>query len=602
MSRQARRFERKSNTRVRKVIGESGHQPKQKFVEDRGERAKVVMPTPKNHNQKLLISALNTDIMVLVNGSAGTGKAQPLGSSILTIDGWVKMGDLQVGDFVRSTNSWAKVSAIYPQGKKEVVRFYFKDGGVVECCTEHLWTVNNGISKCRSTVETISAKTLMELLDKPKKSGRNVSVNVPDAIELPEHIGAIRPYTMGVLLGDGCFRGLTPTICTGDPEIFDRVARELPSDMVFGMDGGRKNTKSIRHIGSGFGGNRFTNELKSFGLHGKYSQEKFIPESYKFSSVENRYDLLQGMLDTDGTVGKQNGTVTLSTSSYQMAQDARDVVLSLGGKASISLKKPVYTYKGEKLAGLDNYVVSISVPDKKRLFSLARKKDLVGNVDIKQLRRVFSHYELVGEKECQCISVEHPSHLYITDDYVLTHNTYVVLAHAAKQLLEKKVEKIVLYRPYQPLANRTVGFLKGTANEKMMPFFAQQVAYLEQFLGKNAVAMAIENGTIELGLMEAARGRSFENAIVVIDESQLLTPAEAQALSTRIGDNCQVVFVGDSNQRDDRKKDSGLSYLERIVSDYMIEDVGIIKFTANDIVRSGITKAFVKAFDQEGYL
>ena len=180
--------------------------------------------------------------------------------------------------------------------------------------------------------------------------------------------------------------------------------------------------------------------------------------------------------------------------------------------------------------------------------------------------------------------------------------TMVALAHAAKQLLDKKVEKIVLYRPYQPLANRTVGFLKGTANEKMMPYFAQQVAYLEQFLGKNAVAMAIENGTIELGLLEAARGRSFENAIVVIDESQLLTPAEAQALSTRIGDNCQVVFVGDSNQRDDRKKESGLSYLERIVSDYMIEDVGIIKFTANDIVRSGITKAFVKAFDQEGYL
>ena len=180
--------------------------------------------------------------------------------------------------------------------------------------------------------------------------------------------------------------------------------------------------------------------------------------------------------------------------------------------------------------------------------------------------------------------------------------SFCVLAHAAKQLLDKKVEKIVLYRPYQPLANRTVGFLKGSANEKMMPFFAQQVAYLEQFLGKTAVQMAIENGTIELGLLEAARGRSFENAIVVIDESQLLTPAEAQALSTRIGENCQVVFVGDSNQRDDRKKDSGLSYLERIVNDYMIEDVGIIKFTANDIVRSGITKAFVKAFDQEGYL
>ena len=181
--------------------------------------------------------------------------------------------------------------------------------------------------------------------------------------------------------------------------------------------------------------------------------------------------------------------------------------------------------------------------------------------------------------------------------------SFMSLTYAAKQLLSKQTRKIVLYRAYQPLANRTVGFLKGDANEKMLPYFAQQVEYLKDVLGAGAFDIALKAGTIELGLLEAVRGRSFSDAIVVVDEAQLLTPAEIQALVTRIGDNCQMILIGDVNQKDVKHNQlSGLKYLFDIIHQYDIADVGVINFEIDDCQRSGIVKSFLLAFDDSGYL
>lgn len=196
-------------------------------------------------------------------------------------------------------------------------------------------------------------------------------------------------------------------------------------------------------------------------------------------------------------------------------------------------------------------------------------------------------------RECQMV---------VADGSAGSGKTYVTLMYAAKEFLDGKFEKIVIYRAYQPLAGRTVGFLKGSEKDKLMPYMAEQVALLEKFLGKGFVEVGLSSGTIELGLLEAVRGRSFESAFILVDEAQLLTPAEIQALTTRIGEGSQMVFIGDSNQTDNRSKSGGLRYLANIVEKYGIQDVGFVSFTSQDCVRSGLVRDFLLAYDEEGYL
>jgi len=192
--------------------------------------------------------------------------------------------------------------------------------------------------------------------------------------------------------------------------------------------------------------------------------------------------------------------------------------------------------------------------------------------------------------------------MIVADGAAGTGKTYVTLMYAAKEFLDGKFEKIVIYRAYQPLANRTVGFLKGSEKDKLLPYMAEQVHLLEDFLGKGAVEVGLSSGTIELGLLEAVRGRSFENAFILVDEAQLLTPAEIQALTTRVGEGSQMALVGDSNQVDNPNKAGGLKYLANIVEKYGIRDVGFVSFTSNDCVRSGLVREFLLAYDQDGYL
>lgn len=196
-------------------------------------------------------------------------------------------------------------------------------------------------------------------------------------------------------------------------------------------------------------------------------------------------------------------------------------------------------------------------------------------------------------RECQMV---------VADGSAGTGKTYCAIGHASKEVLAGHFEKIVVFRAYQPLAGRTVGFLKGGEKDKLLPYMAEQVALLEKFLGNGFVEVGISAGTIELGLLEAVRGRSFENAFILVDEAQLLTPAEIQALTTRIGEGSQMVLIGDSNQIDNPSKAGGLKYLANIVEKYSIQDVGFVSFTSDDCVRSGLVRDFLLAYDADGYL
>jgi phosphate starvation-inducible PhoH-like protein len=183
-----------------------------------------------------------------------------------------------------------------------------------------------------------------------------------------------------------------------------------------------------------------------------------------------------------------------------------------------------------------------------------------------------------------------------------TGKTLIACWHAAKMLSQRAVKKVVLIRAYQPLAGRSIGFLPGTAEEKLLPYYQQLLDYFEDVLGKATVEIHLKNKTIEICSLETIRGRNWDDSIIIVDESQNLYVPEIQALTTRIGEGSQMIFCGDNSgiQTDVKKGTTdGLSYLNYIVEKYNIQDTAFVQFGFEDVQRSGITKAFVIAFQTE---
>lgn len=173
--------------------------------------------------------------------------------------------------------------------------------------------------------------------------------------------------------------------------------------------------------------------------------------------------------------------------------------------------------------------------------------------------------------------------------------------YAAKKLHYGDVKKVVLIRAYQPLAGRTTGFLPGSVVEKLLPYYQQLIDYFEDYLGKATTQIHLTQGTLEICSLETIRGRSWDNCIIIVDEGQNLFVPEVQALVTRLGEGSQMIIAGDDtgHQTDVVNSMNGLTYLRKLTEKYSIPEVSFINFTRDDICRSGITKSFVIAFEEE---
>lgn len=183
-----------------------------------------------------------------------------------------------------------------------------------------------------------------------------------------------------------------------------------------------------------------------------------------------------------------------------------------------------------------------------------------------------------------------------------TGKTALACWWAANQLVDKKYKKIVIGRVHVPLANRTVGHRSGNLLEKLQQFHLPMIEYLSDIYGREAVQMQLEknSGYIELADIESLRGRSFrEGTLVILDEAQLFVPEEIRAITTRLGTGSKLILCGDPLQKDVPDAKCGIIFLEYMINKYSIKDCGIVKFTEEDIVRGGLTKAFVKAYQQE---
>lgn len=398
---------------------------------------------------------------VIMIGDPGVGKAQPLDSLILTPDGWIQMGDIKPGVSVCTPSGLTtKVTGVFPQGIKDIYKITFSDGRTVECCGEHLWKIYGNFGETYKTpggwrrnrmgYRIVSTFDMIKMLDKNYKK---VRIPLIKPIDRPDVDQPLDPWLMGFLLGDGSFaRNKLGSFSTADDEILDIIASKLKKGYyikkhqhgtydyhiitddhdTYGhpVVGNRNRYNQYRNI--------YRRALADMGFRNHLSTDKFIPDIYKNGSIDQRLDLLAGLVDSDGYVSS-NGSLSISTSSVRLACDIQELVWSLGGCARITTKNPTYTYNGELRNGHISYNVAIKYQDPQRLSYLKRKKDrLPVNYQYKDLKLTVKSIELIRQAEAQCIMVDDPDHLYITNNYVVTHNT-VIVEGLAKRIAEKQV-------------------------------------------------------------------------------------------------------------------------------------------------------------------
>jgi phosphate starvation-inducible PhoH-like protein len=177
-----------------------------------------------------------------------------------------------------------------------------------------------------------------------------------------------------------------------------------------------------------------------------------------------------------------------------------------------------------------------------------------------------------------------------------TGKTWIAATHAADLYRQRRIGKIILTRPNVP-SGRSLGFFPGSMEEKFAPWAAPVAEAIKERIGTGAYEIALKHGDIELVPFEVMRGRSWNEAFILLDEAQNATPAEMKTFLTRIGQDCTVVINGDVSQCDLREA-SGLRTVIHLIKSKMLP-VPIIEFTLDDIVRSGICEMWVRAFEEE---
>lgn len=357
------------------------------------------------------------------------GRAETLDSLLVTPKGLIKMGDIKIDDLVIGSNGKPiKVTGVFPQGKKKIWKIIFSDKTYVKCSEDHLWSTMSLYEKRHN--KGFSVKSTKDIIKNIKnKHGQKVH-RVPllsGCVEFESREISINPYLMGIMLGDGHIRETILKLSTNDQEILDYCSQVLPKGMIFN----KQNKYDYNIIFDRHKRNPLLAEFKKYGLAGKKSQNKFVPENYKINSEDVRLEVLRGLMDSDGSVFVEKKTNKVRTQFYttskKLAEDVMFLVRSLGGYA-YSRKREFdesdsHMYEGHVIKhAQSSYVVDIRLD--KNPFKLKRKADKFdAGVKISYVK-LISSVEYIGEEECQCISVDADDRLYLTNGFNITHNTF----------------------------------------------------------------------------------------------------------------------------------------------------------------------------------
>ena len=532
---------------------------------------------------QMSFASSNVDV-VFGGGNLGGGKEMPLNAKILTPSGWQTMGDMQVGSKVMTPfDGIATVIAVFPQGVKDVYELTTLDGRKCECGLEHLWTVRTPkqVHKYRfhnkewGWTMTLQTKDLIDGLSQGKK------YFIPNnkAIEFGEEELPIPPYVLGVMLGDGCLtKGCRSNshcfiISNTEKDIINKVASLTDSIHV------REELHNYNKEFFSPHNDEYWRYLDRIGLS-TYSYNKFIPEEYLHSSIEQRKQLLAGLFDTDGSIEPYDNSYSFSTTSERLKdtfielcrslgytcscrEDRRDNKYTKGVAYDIVIRTDDIIFTSEKHKSRYNN-------ERNKTRKYARSNDHSRIVSIKKVRRA----------ECQCILVDDEKHLYITDDYITTHNSYGLVLAMAEPLMTDPDFRAMISR--RSLGNQKAG---GGFVEKFKQIFGADFVKIRE---SENPRVTFPNGTfVDLTYLDDSnmdklreRAKGWEYDLIAIDELTEMTWEVFSYVMTRNRGQCKT-FTGKFFATLNPKR----SHWTRIFLDWYIGSDGFIIPERDGVVR-----------------
>lgn len=345
--------------------------------------------------------------------------AHPYNQKVFTPLGWRKWKDIKIGDELYGTyGNITKVIDIPYDKECDVYKITLRDGRKILASDEHLWKIEFHNKKEIQIMTTL--ELLKEYKRKRKISYRNplgieyvCSIPKNNGVEMPYNKTKVDAYTFGLLLGDGSFRYCS-CYYTQDPKDLEVERKYIPYNII------KWKAKYAYRINIP----NWHKILEEYGLYNKKSEDKFIPDEYKYNSKEVRLNLLKGLMDSDGTLDNK-GRYIIALSSKRMIEDIAFICRSLGYNCSYTIKKTGYKVNGIIKECLPSYALTIFTRD--IIANLPRKqkkeKIITNQYSInKELRTKIINIEYVGKQKAKCVTVDSKDNCYLIGDFVTTHN------------------------------------------------------------------------------------------------------------------------------------------------------------------------------------
>lgn len=476
-----------------------------------------------NHQQKTAIESQANRI--IIDASAGTGKSLKNGTLVLSINGWIPIEKLLINDKVAASDgNFYNVLGVFPQVPQKTYKIIFSDRSEIFCSADHLWIYQNAYMRDN---KKYGVKTLQEIIESvPLKipSGKTFKNNCYIPIVKPVQFNKkdipLNPYLLGCLLGDGGLSGKGIVFTVAEEDIKDNINQILEEYDCSLQYLSKYDYQITGKVGFGYHNtqNRIGASIKELGLSHSNSSNKFIPDIYKYNSVEVRLEILKGIIDTDGFCEGSSYDITLK--SKQLILDIKEICQSLGMTATYSEKMSKCATAGyEKDCGIVYRLhIKTSFEHPKIHKSIKREKQWKKGQSYAR-RYIESIIPLNEYSDMTCISVDSPDHSFVCQDFIVTHNTSTIIAAAEQHrfgstilitFTNKAAEEMQSRISYKPAHIGTIHSLAYKELMKLAKKLDFRVRILKEASVRKIIKLIFDENDLGIYVSNVVLGEAFQ--------------------------------------------------------------------------------------------
>lgn len=453
------------------------------------------------------------NVGLLMYGSRRISKALKNSELIYRSNGTqCEISNLKVGDsIIGGDGKPTLVKGVYPQGEVQLYKVTFADGRSVECCDEHLWEVYDlqankyktlplkEIIKSYKYDRIHNGNQYKDGVDRIKKCYNFYIPLLKNPIDYDNTTTPfINPYYLGLWLGDG--ESKSTRLTTIDDEIIDYCKNKLTNSYDISVKYNEK-YQSLSIKGNKYGVNDLLNSLKSKNLIGN----KHIPNECFYWDIESKFELVRGLMDTDGTISN-NGDISFSNTNYDIIHGLERLIRELGIGCKLSKEQNgSYIKKDGKL----NTYYKLTIYTDKPIFKLIRKLDRLkpnnNRNESKRNKTAIIDVSPTTIDKATCIRVDNEDKLFLTTDCIVTHNTTTMSSY-----ISHKLATIL------NASCKAIGFTKEPDLESIIEYISVANLNMHPALSINANNLDFDNG-VQLGVKITPQKRLDYSKLMMVN-------------------------------------------------------------------------------------